>query len=142
MAWGYQSAKMLILNNGDVYVFENAVGTANDKNGSDLAVQYLKTYSKPSYQISVKKIRELYDLCKEIDMDIIKTSEKNTGNDMGSYTFKFFDPETGEETLIIKTGDRTMTTDDKDLIKAQEKAERILKRLVQVNENLYLTLMD
>ena len=140
MAWGYQSAKMLILNNGDVYVFENAVGTATDKNGRDLAVQYLKTYSKPSYQISVKKIRELYDLCKEIDMDIIKTSEKNTGNDMGSYTFKFFDPETGEETLIIKTGDRTMTTDDKDLIKAQEKAESILKRLVQVNESLYLSL--
>ena len=139
MAWGYQSAKMLILNNGDVYVFENAAGTAADMNGRDLAVQYLKTYSKPSYQISVKKLKELYDICKQIDPDV-ETKDKNTGNDMGSYTFKFFDPETKQETLIIKTGDRTMTTDDKTLIKAQEKAQNILNRLGPESESLYLSL--
>ena len=38
MAWGYQSVKMLFLNNGDVYTFENDPGTAVDKNGRDLAV--------------------------------------------------------------------------------------------------------
>ncbi|MBR4404292.1 MAG: hypothetical protein IKT10_04180 [Clostridiales bacterium] len=139
MAWGYQSAKMLILNNGDVYVFENAAGMANDQNGRDLAVTYLKKYSEPSYHISTEKLKELYDICRQIDPDV-KTTDKSTGKDMGSYTFKFFDPETKREVTIIKTGDWTMTTDDKTLKKAQSKAESILGRLGAANKDIYLSL--
>ena len=139
MAWGYQSEKMLILNNGDAYVFENAPGTAGDQNGRDLAVAYLKQYSEPSYHMSTTQLRELYDICKKIDPDV-KTGEKDTAKDMGSYVFKFYDPETAREVTIIKTGDMTMTTDDKTLIKAREKAESILGRQGVINKDLYLSL--
>ena len=139
MAWGFQSSKMFILNNGDVFVFENAPGTAQDQNTRDLAVTYLKEYAEPSYHISTKQLRELFDICKEIDPDV-KTSEKSTANDMGSYVFKFYDPETAREVTIIKTGDWTMTTDDKTLKKAQKKAESIMGRQGAPNADLYLSL--
>ena len=125
MAWGYQSVKMLFLNNGDVYTFENDPGTAIDKNGRDLAVQYLKAYAEPATHISTNKLKDLYDICKKIDPDV-KTEEKSTAKDMGSYMFKFYDPETNQEVLILKTGDVTMTTDDKNLKAAQKKAESLV----------------
>ena len=139
MAWGYQSAKLFILNNGDVYAFENAAGTAKDQKTRDLAVTYLKTYSKPSYHLTVRQLKELYDLCKAVDPNV-ETSEKGTAKDMGSYTFTFFDPETKGELTIIKTGDWTMTTDDKTLKKAQKKAESILDKKGVMNADLYLSL--
>ena len=139
MAWGYQSVKMLFLNNGDVYTFENDPGTAIDKNGRDLAVQYLKAYAEPATHISASKLKDLYDICKKIDPDV-KTEEKSTAKDMGSYMFKFYDPETYQEVLILKTGDVTMTTDDKNLKAAQKKAESLLRKQGAVNEDYYLSL--
>ena len=58
----------------------------------------------------------------------VKTTLENTANDMGSYEFKFLDPETSEEVLISKDGDWTMKTDDPALIKAQDKAAKILTK--------------
>ena len=139
MAWGYQSVKMLFLNNGDVYTFENDPGTAIDKNGRDLAVQYLKAYAEPATHISTNKLKDLYDICKKIDPDV-KTEEKSTAKDMGSYMFKFYDPETYQEVLILKTGDVTMTTDDKNLKAAQKKAESLVRKQGAVNEDFYLSL--
>ena len=127
MAWGYQGYKILFLNNGDVYYFKNEIGTASDQAGRDLAVKYLKEYSEPSFTLDIDGLRDLYEACKMIAPDV-KTTLENTANDMGSYEFKFLDPETSEEVLISKDGDWTMKTDDPALIKAQDKAAKILTK--------------
>ena len=127
MAWGYQSYKFLFLNNGDVYYFKNDIGTASDQAGRDLAVKYLKEYSEPSFTLDIDGLRDLYEACKKIAPDV-KTTSENTAKDMGSYEFKFLDPETSKEVLISKDGDWTMKTDDPALLKAQDKAAKILTK--------------
>lgn len=139
MAWGFQSSKVFYLNNGDVYVFDNAPGTANDQNGRDAAVRYLKEYAEPAYNIKTKDLRDLYDICKKVDPDV-KTERKHTACDMGAYMFKFYDPETNGELLIIETGDATLTTNDSMLKKAQNKAENIINSTGSPKERLYLSL--
>ena len=139
MAWGYQSSKVFILNSGDVYVFDNAAGTANDQNGRDVAVKYLKEYAEPASSINIKDLRDLYDICKKVDPDV-KTEMKHTACDMGSYKFMFYDPGTNGELLIIETGDATLTTNDSTLKKAQNKAEKLVNTIASPKERLYLSL--
>ena len=141
MAWSYQSSKVVSLNNGDVYVFDNAPGTANDQNGRDVAVKYLKEYSEPAYKIKIKDLRDLYDICKKVDPDV-ETERKHTACDMGSYKFTFYDPETNGEILIIETGDATLTTNDSTLKKAQNKAEKLIYSTGSPKERLYLSLVS
>ena len=139
MAWGYQGYKELFLNDGTVYYFRNAPGTAGDKKGRELAVTYLRKYAEPTYYLKVDDLRELYDICKQVDPNV-ETGKKSGGNDMGSYAFKFYDPETSNELLIYATGDWTMTTDDPTLLAAQLKLIKVLGQPSGNIKDLYLSL--
>lgn len=141
MAWSYQSSKVFYLNNGDVYIFDNAPGTANDQNGRYVAVKYLKEYAAPAYSVDTDTLRDLYDICRKVDPDV-ETERKHTACDMGSYLFTFYDPETNGELVIIETGDATLTTNDSTLKKAQNKAEKLIDSTGSPKERLYLSLVS
>jgi hypothetical protein len=139
MAWGFQSYKELFLNDGSVYYFRNAPGTAGDKKGRELAVTYLRKYAEPTYYLKVDDLRELYESCKKVDPNV-ETGRKNSGNDMGSYSFTFYDPETSNEIKIFCYGDWTMTTDDQALLDAQKTLLKVLGEFSGNIKDMYLSL--
>lgn len=139
MAWGYQAYKELVLNDGSVYHFRNAPGTAGDKDGRELAVMYLRKYAEPAYYLKVDDLRELYELCRKIDPNV-ETDRKNFGNDMGSYSFTYYDPETLNEIKIFYSGDWIMVTDDQNLLDAQQKLAKVYGAFTGNIKDIYLSL--
>lgn len=139
MAWGYQAYKEFVLNDGSVYHFRNAPGTAGDKDGRELAVMYLRKYAEPAYYLKVDDLRELYEICRKIDPNV-ETDRKNVGNDMGSYSFTYYDPETLNEIKIFYSGDWIMVTDDQNLLDAQQKLAKVYGSFTGNIKDIYLSL--
>ena len=137
MAWGYQSSVTYILANGDVYSFKSEIGTAYDANSDQIALSYLEEYAEPTGYVKESDVQQLAEICMKIDPDV-KTTEKNTTNDMGQYILIYRNPETYEEKTIIKTGDWTMSTDDPTLKEAQELASKVINKIS--SSGLYLSL--
>ena len=128
MAWGYQSRSLLITCSGDVYVFEENIGSRGMNNGDQIKLSYLKEYSKPTAHIDPADMTELYNACLEVNPDV-KTDKVSMMEDAGEYIFSYIDRETSLEIPVVIKGDWEMTTDDPALLKAQGLAETLIQRI-------------
>ena len=128
MAWVFQARSVLVTCRGDVYVFEENIGSLNMSNGDQIKLSYMKEYSKPIAHIEPSEMEALYNACLEIGPDV-KTDRKNVMEDAGEYRFSYVDQDTYQEIPVVITGDWEMTTDDQVLLKAQKLAEILIQKI-------------
>lgn len=122
MAWGYQSDAVLITCRGDMYSYEDISGPVASYRE---VFAYLREYAEPEGHLDLNRLTEFYNACIPVPADV-KVDSRSTGNDIGQARLIFIDQETGEEITIINRGDWTMTTDDPDLLNAQEVCETLM----------------
>ena len=128
MAWGYQSRIVLITCSGDVYVFEDNVGSLGMNNGDQIKLRYLKEYAEPTAHIDPSDMTELYNACLAVDPGV-KTDRVSAMEDAGECKFIYVDQDTSLEITIVEKGDYELKTDDPALLKAQGLAETLIQRI-------------
>ena len=128
MAWVYQSRIVLITCSGDVYVFEDNIGSLGMSNGDQIKFSYLKEYSKPVAHIDPADMTELYNACLAVDPGA-KTDRVSEMEDAGEYKFIYVDQETSLEITLVEKGDYKLKTDDPALLKAQGLAETLIQKV-------------
>jgi hypothetical protein len=127
-AWGYQSRIVLITCSGDVYVFEDNVGSLGMNNGDQIKLRYLKEYAEPTAHIDPFDMTELYNACLAVDPGV-KTDRVSAMEDAGECKFIYVDQDTSLEITIVEKGDYELKTDDPALLKAQGLAETLIQRI-------------